>query len=440
MKIRLPRIDDVLHFVFAVLLLLSCFSVYYMVYSKIIDYSCLAVTGILAVYKISKPGSLKRLRRKSTIKLVLLYFLMVLIVTICMQNTGASYVIRYLYFYPLSIIVIASRPYDENMRLLSMISKIIYFLAISSTLVWILGPLLNIVSPIGSYDVFWGYQSKYSNYFGVLFTTSIQSKFFFDQRILRNLCIYPEGPFTSLVFTIGFATEMFLDSSKMNLKRLIVYVVAIVSTISTTGMLMIFLILALKYMQSQVGKGSIRNGSYIFRTFIIPIVLIIVGYIAAMYVLELKQVNDIGNYLAHLQDLQNGFADFLKKPLTGYGYAYTALSAYGNNTSGLFKILIYGGILFGAFFLFPYIRAIIYGFSNKNSGLSIFAIIIFILLLTVIWQNSFLCLFYMSVFFVLTMDKENRLPRNTQIKQAKVYRRKQKTNVKSRTDHISCSI
>ena len=408
MKIKTAKAEDIIEYIFAVALLLGCSSVYHVMNSRLYDYACLVLVTLLAVYKITKKRTRAKIRGNKLGIIILIYLGMILFVAVTIASMGIGFYIRFFFYVPIMLFVVGANTYEENLKFMRNISNVIYFLVITSVTLWVLGPLLNIVSPTGSIDIFWGYQTRFDSYYRLLYTTGIQRKYFLGQILRRNLSIYPEGPFANLIFTLGFAYEMFLNPKSPSKFKVIIYVLAMISTLSTTGMLMLLVILGIKYIFIQTSQGRKHGTSYAFRTFVVPIFVIIVGYIASTYVLDYKQINDEGNFLAHMGDFAFGLQHFLSRPITGYGFNYTGFSLTGNNTSGLFKVLTYGGIPFGLLYLTPLFRGIYNGLQMKERGLVVFAAIVFVMFLLVIWQNTFLLLTYLCVFGAVGLT-ENRI-------------------------------
>jgi len=130
-------------------------------------------------------------------------------------------------------------------------------------------------------------------------------------------------------------------------------------------------------------KGSLH---FLFRRIILPVVFVAAAAFAVDFTLGMKESSDYGNYYAHTYAIVSGFNAWLTKPITGYGYELG--QQFYNTTSGFFKILVHGGVVFAAMYIIPFVSSLNFARKEKDIGLLCFFTTSFILLVAVIWHYS----------------------------------------------------
>ena len=318
--------------------------------------------------------------------------------TLFISTRGYGFYIRFFVYMPLVLLWSGVNTTEDNKHFLLILSNVIYFLAVTSLVIWTLGPLLKIINPIGHYTVIWGNLRNYSNYFFLLFTERLHVKMIGGFVLMRNLSIFPEGPFSSLIFTVGLAIHLFIGKDKVSRKKILVYIVAILTALSTIGFVMVIFIMGVYYVIKKMRTRDTNRGKYVLNVIVLPLGICALELMGIGWAMEQKELNDIGNYLSHMNAFKHGFEAFLNHPISGYGYNY--LDNMGNSTSGIFKIMVYGGVPFVMFYGFPFLKGIAAGIKSKNYNYTAFCTVIFVLLVLVIWQNSALFLYMMCLFYI----------------------------------------
>lgn len=382
------------------MLIISCSSVYYLNNGSMLFIIICIISFLVLVLRPKKKIIIYN--RKHLIRSFFLYLILLSIVILFMPNKVPGFYFRFLIFIPLMMLYTGTNSIAENYTILIKIKDIINFLAISSLIMWLLGPIAGIIKPIGTIEANWGGLRQYNNYYYLLFTEGHHYKLFGSTQVMRNLSIFPEGPFSSLVFTIGLCLELFVNHKPEN-KTIIILTVAIVSALSSTGLILIIVMFGTRYIQKQYKKSGAKSATVIIRTVIIPILIIGIAAFGVTYILDDKQTNDTGNYLSHMRAFGFGYTAFLSRPLTGYGYNYA--DNLGNSTSGLFKILVYGGLPLTALYAYPFISYLARKYRSKEIDSIIMCLVVLVLFVLVIWQNSALLLFFISLFWIQTKKK-----------------------------------
>lgn len=226
-------------------------------------------------------------------------------------------------------------------------SNIVFILAGISLVLYVFGPLLGIISPTGRYAFHWAYNRSCNTYFNLLY----ESQNYGYSIFTRNCGIFAEAPMYNMVLCISLAYELFL-SKKTSLLKQVVLSVAVISTLTTTGLICILLIGLLKYMLLLSGKRGFTIGKVV-----LPVVVVLV-IIVALNLLEMKAGSTIGlNSTSTRSDhLSACLKAFFSHPFLGVGFnnedAVLALSQYKVGISvGLAYLLATGGI----FLILPYI-------------------------------------------------------------------------------------
>ncbi|MSA71137.1 O-antigen ligase family protein [Holdemania massiliensis] len=243
-------------------------------------------------------------------------------------------------------------------------TNIVLVIALISLFFWLFGSLLKFIKPTGYIYTTWtsnsGTLKQVSSYYGIYFET--QSLTFLgltSNVILRNTAIFTEAPMASLVFFISFIYELFLKE-RINIYRLILLGIAVVSTISTTGYMLMIIAITLRYFF--VRSKSQKQ----LKIFILPATIIVMFFILNFL---LEQKLGTGSGSIRIDDFIAGYRAWINAPLFGNGYGNLEsyqkyMSSFRNNNLGIsnspMQILAFGGI----YLIFPYIISILTGFTG----------------------------------------------------------------------------
>ena len=287
---------------------------------------------------------------------------------------------------------------EHKQKMYEALQNIILVIAIVSLFFWVSGSLLGIIHPNGVEYTTWtlnGTEVPINKYFNLYFETQMQN--FFGVKIIRNSAIFTESPMSSFMFCYALLVELF-KKKHMSYKRTALFVVAVLSTFSTTGYVIVIVALFFKYMLSQTHSKV----TAVLRMAVVPAVLIfLVLFIEQL--LQRKFESSSGSI--RIDDIIAGFKAWTDHPLMGNGYSNSAsilqyMSTSRMNNTGfsnsLLQILAYGGL----YLLVPYIAAAAYGIFkivrrrdwNELAFVSIF-LVMFIFTVTSFQMLSFFTLF-----------------------------------------------
>lgn len=387
-----------IEYLLIIFLILSCSSVYRLQYKNAVYFCCFLFTFFLFLIK---PH--RKFKDSKHFISFFLYLVILIFTTLLIASKDRSFYLRYWFFIPVFMFFSASIDDHQKSIFLQRTSNVILFLATSSLLLWLLGPFFRILQPINTVYLNWGRYRPYQNYYYLLYCENSSFLYMFGiMQAPRNLSIFPEGPFSSLIFCIGLTIELFCVNKKINIRKVLLYVIAILSCISTTGVILTILLLMTKYLLLEYSQKKVYSVNLFIKRILIPLIAMIISIIGVLYVLEFKETNDAHNYNSHMNAFGNGFQAFLDHPISGYGFNYDE-DNLGNTTSGFFRILSYGGIPLGLLYIIFFAVGIIRSIKNKRINSAVICMECFLETVFVIWQFSFLCLALMC--FFITLDK-----------------------------------
>lgn len=239
---------------------------------------------------------------------------------------------------------------DERKEVFYAIEGVMAVLTVIALFFWTFGSLLKLFSTNMSVVVSWGKLREYSGYFGLHFNTNISNSFGLGLPI--NSGIFAEGPMFNLWLCISLATELFLRKT-LSKKRCAIFLLGILTTLSTTGVFFIAMSFALKYITTFKDKmGRMKLFMVIFAAILLPVAA---SALKDIFLLKVRT----SSYLIRLQDYIAGFKVWRESPLLGSGYGmisalqkYVRASAQGNvgfsnsitailGTGGLWNFSVY---------------------------------------------------------------------------------------------------
>lgn len=270
-----------------------------------------------------------------------------------------SFICRYWMFIPGMILVFCDL-LNRQMEYIvfKYISDIMLAISIFSLFFWLLGTTFGLISPSFSIYMNWGndyrqlYYGLYLEVPGSLFGTSLQ----------RNCGIFCEAPAFAFFLGVAYCYDSIINKTK-NIKRTIVFLIALMTTGTTTGILIILY----AFISSMWIKTSKRTIKSIFIRFL----TILVGTIGIFMMLRVMFMDSkIASVLLRQSDYINGFSAWLKKPITGYGYMLnTSLRVSTGFSNGIMQILVAGGVLLFSVYLIPFLYTLFISFKINRKEL-----------------------------------------------------------------------
>lgn len=290
-------------------------------------------------------------------------------------------------FYIILILLVIYFTLSSNKNIMRIYPNIIFILAIISLFFWVFGSLLNILHPTGTMHIFWGNERFAGSYFNLYFQWQNDIPIL-GKYIYRNIGIFGEGPMYSLNLSIAFLLDYLINEDRSKF-RYIVYIITIISTISTTGILLVSLAVTYKLVFSNMSRSNLT------KVIVIAPVAIFFLYFISNKLISQKLETASGS--TRMDDYIAGFKAWRIHPIFGSGFNNIELrqqfsssvrlsrSATGF-TNSIMSVLINGGLYFFATYLYTFYYWIKKGIANRNITVAIYLIIY--LFLTTTFENT----------------------------------------------------
>ena len=275
------------------------------------------------------------------------------------------------------------------------------FFAALSLVLWLLGPVLGIISTNCYIENSWtgtDYSVMTPGYFGLHYLTqTLQIPG--GAVVVRNTSLFAEAPMYSLVLTSAFVAEAFFIERKVRLPILLLLAVTVSTTFSTAGIVAILVASACLFLLST------ENKSKHFRVFItlVSALLLIVVVLISQQLVETKLNSGSGGIRA--DDIQAGLKAWANNYVFGNGFGgqetvrgYMSAFRAGNIgfSNTLLDILAKGGIVYLIVYLIP-----AFGFLRADWRMRIgFLVFLFVWIVT-ISTNLPLTFVFFSLGFML---------------------------------------
>lgn len=276
---------------------------------------------------------------------------------------------------------------------------VVVLVAIVSLFFWLFASVFEIIPPTGQIYSNWtsdGTPKAVFSWLGLYFETQDVDSFGMN-ALTRNTAIFTEAPMASMTFCFALIIDAFIDKKRNNIKTFIL-ILAIASTVSSTGYVFIICVFLFKYCLSNNKEGVGQK----LKFFLLPI-LFIMSLVGAAYIFSDKL--DTMSYILRADDYIVGFDAWQSNPLFGWGIgkksilinymdAWRALSGYWGFSNGIFTVLVEGGLYIGIFYFGAFAKSFI--LSIRNHDVQYFAeafLVLYLFVLTVIFYNLILLVF-----------------------------------------------
>lgn len=258
---------------------------------------------------------------------------------------------------------------------------IVLFLALTSLVLWLLGPISEIIAPNCHIMSSWGSQGRVftskPGWYGLLYVTQIIDSY--DLPIVRNTGIFCEAPMYSYVLSAALLLERYFRE-RPHFINCFLLAVTIFTTLSTTGMILVLLVLA-QSIYSSVDSFSPRVRTLLRLLFVV----VILGIVILIYSLFAQKINSDSG-LGRIDDFRAGFMAWSNNIIVGNGFGnddviQRYMSGFRADNLGFsnspMQLLAEGGLLWFCIFLPP-----IVGFF-RIGGKRAYGLICFLYLWTV---------------------------------------------------------
>ena len=278
---------------------------------------------------------------------------------------------------------------EKDPQIFNVYNNTVCIIALISIFFWIFGSQLHVLHPTGVYSSSWsnlygGYDSK-PTYYNIYFETQLL------HNVVRNSAIFAEAPMAALTFSVALTLEnLYGKKSKFHKLKLLVFTIAILTTLSSTGYicLIINLIYLLLINTSQSKYKSLLRGT-----------ILLVGIIIVVCIFIEKLHSHSGS--SRGQDYRNAFLAVKKHPFFGVGFGNGfklkgGIGKFGySNSFG--KVIGEGGIYISILYWLAFAKSFFVALKNKNLQRLFFTIIIVFLFITTIFVDSYLMCFLLAL-------------------------------------------
>lgn len=300
----------------------------------------------------------------------------------------------------------------ELNELLRIYANLIFLIAIVSLFFWLFGSLLGIIKPSGSIAITWGSDVVASNYYFVYYQWQNDAQIF-GHTVFRNIGIFCEAPMFGLNLSIAFLCD-YLINNRRSFKRVSVYFVTIVSTLSVTAILLIIMVLVLDsfcgYVKEAVQKNNLKIGLFVFP--FVAIVALIIGY----NLLSSKLASDSGS--SRMEDYVSGYRAWMLHRFMGNGFgeisarvsfssAWRLARSQFGYTNSIMTVLSEGGLYFFASYAIAFLYYAIHSFKTRNYRLGILVMMWIYLFMTATFAHTSIILCFMAIAYAKIIIPNN---------------------------------
>lgn len=387
-----------LEYIFTLLLILITNSIYMVTgnYSDYIRIIFTIVLGLLIIINVTLEKDKKSKSAKVFIFLLFYYFFIILFTLITDTEMSLDYIHIYFVTFPMLYYLFAIINKKEWKNLLSVFSNVVLALCALSLFFFVFGTTFNIIKPTSTIIIDWGTVQKVPSYFGLHF--DIQIIEIFGKQFIRNTGVFAEAPMFSLNIIIALAIEFF-TGKKFSKKNILIFIVTILSTASTTGLILCALIIFIYYLLKKDNRFLNKKIKFVM----LVIVSIISLFLVSGLIIDKQKT---ASYYTRLDDYTASYNAWKENLVFGNGYknSETIIKYMGdfrkNNTglsNSLLVLLAQCGVYMFTFYFIPVIKSVIFAFKNKNKNIIAFAIILVLLFCTTIFLYKPLIFYFLAM-------------------------------------------
>lgn len=394
MNIPKKIINNFLEYIIIALVVLESTSVY--ANSNILPIGILSLLCIsMGIYAIVNINKILIIKKK---KLIIygIYLLYILIFMIINVNSSNRFNFFMKYIYIMSIFYFYINSIEDIKRFMKCYCNIIFVLCCVSLIIYFFGYIVKIL-PI-NYNVVlnWGNTKTVGSILNLHFI--VQTEEFLGKTIVRNTGVFCEAPMYMLNLILCLTLDLFCN--KKGKLHEIVLIIGIVTTISSTGYILLITLILLYFSYSQKMK---------IKFLILPIILIIAIFMI-FNIVENKMYTR--SYSVRFDDYIVSIESWKRNIVFGNGYRNNEIfednvssfrSTNKGQSSSIGAVLVQGGAYLLLLYIFSFIS--IYNFDRNGKYLSAIYIILFF---TTVFQYTALELFIISISINLKNLSSNR--------------------------------
>lgn len=264
-------------------------------------------------------------------------------------------------------------------------------IGIVSLVLWMLVSCMRILqfnsSILSDWSTFNGYAARISSYHGIYFETQ------YLNNIPRNSAIFPEAPMASLHFLVALSLNFLFCQGKFSKAKNLLLILAIISTLSSTGYIGIVLLFTYKMV-----FYKFKNNTLNYLKFLWIIVFLIGSIVVVNLIFSQKIGSESGNI--RKDDYLAAFNAWKTSPIFGVGLVSDTVKNYMSLwrsynlgfSNSLMDVLAHGGLWSLVVYVGAGLKGVISNLKIKNFNMIMFVVMAFYLFATTIFTNSFLIL------------------------------------------------
>lgn len=333
--------------------------------------------------------------------LLIFLFYIVIAIILCFVSNFSNYAVYSLGFlFPLCLLIANYVVGKHKTKFfLESIFFVLTTVTITSLIFWLLGSNLKLLSPTSSILITWGETprqivSYYNLYFepqempidGIISRLNVMN-------LSRNSSIFVEGVIANFFFSIGFILSEVLKKGK---KYKLVYLIAIISTFTTSGFLVVGLFILYTIIKLVPKNIFIKLMKY----FLYVVATLLVVYLIILLITD--KADTMSGNDRHIKII-NELEAFLRSPIYGNG-----INAYTKGSSNAISaVAADGGVILFMIYYFPLIKATINSFAKLDVKLLIFIALFFLLGASVVQYTPFMLISVALSWEIVLVNKKN---------------------------------
>lgn len=318
--------NKILEYCLAALLILECNSVYIRAssFSGIFSIFTAFIIFILCIQNIKRENNLDY---NKIVPFYFFYFLGSFIIFFkANPEFRISYISKFMMILPLLILYIASYERGKSrFDLLCKIENLILIEACISIFFFLFGSLLSIIPSTETIFLNWGEGRYVSGWYHL----------YFEPQFFRNSGIFAEAPMHNYILSIALLTEIYIKNFISKFK-IIILIIAILSTLTTTGQLVLISVLIIQRLTQKRAKRIGIKAKLLIS--LISLGIIIALYYLIQYILEIK--SETSSYEVRSNFIQIAIHNWQSSPIFGCGYGTNA----SESSNSIFVLLAEGGL------------------------------------------------------------------------------------------------
>lgn len=399
-------IHKMILYMLCIVIVLQCYSLLVMMKSNR-DFLIVIFGYIVILFLVDR----KLVLEKNRLILLMIYAIFMGMLFILGDFKDIEFVFSIVATYILFMLYLDSE--ERILEILEVFTNIMFLIACISLFFFVFASGLNLIEPSAYYsdaEVNWGVQDYYN--FNYIYCEG-QRILAFGYNGVRNTALFLEAPMFVYPLAIAIYYELFLRKASYRKYVLAVFVVAIITSFSTTGLLVLVAVFYLKFYKLFMKSN--------FTKFILIPGLILVALSGAIYIFADKVVNGTISVNARFDDILTTIKCLIDNPVMGIGfenldgldqYRIVYRESTGLST-GLGAVFAYGGFMLGIWYMIPIVVGIYKFVMKKNQRKEMgFVILIGALLFVSVVQTRILCTLMNAISWIFITKKydcnENR--------------------------------